>query len=206
MLAEERHSVEGLFQHPRMLTISSSVLVYIAAVKRIGFLLLIVLVALPSLANDEQSIIVTSSSIVKNHILVKADWQGKATELICSTIIPSCVEPKPGKYQMVPISGLDGVYEDCTSVVLYGTSGDAKERIGVYCWLGDPDCYMVSCTPVHVDTLPMEVLAQQTAKGHAALIELSPARLSAVSPAGKHQWRSLSGCYDPSRWKNGSGS
>jgi hypothetical protein len=142
------------------------VLVYIAAVKRSGYFLVIALVCLPVLASDEQNLIVTSSSTVKNVVLVKGNLQGKPTEFSCIVSAPSCSEPSPGEYTMVRAAGGDAIYEDCTDVVLYKSSGNAKERVGVYCWGGSGECY--SCSPVQIETFSAPIMTHEAVSAPAA--------------------------------------
>lgn len=114
--------------------------------KRSGFLpILVVLVCLPALAADEQIIAVTSSSAGTDEILVKANLQGKPTKLVCYATASFCSAPSSGEYRMTPEVDVDAVYQDCSNVVLYRFSGKTKEKIGVYCALGDADCYMSPC-------------------------------------------------------------
>jgi hypothetical protein len=125
-------------------------------VKRFGLVLVSALVCLPALASDEQTITVTSSSIVKGGVLVKATLQGKPAELSCFTSAPYCSEPSPGEYSLLRAStASDLVYNDCTDVVLYKSTDVGKEKVGVYCWDTSGECYMFSCSPVQVEMFPL---------------------------------------------------
>ena len=119
--------------------------------------LLAVAFSVLALAADEQTISVTSASIAKNQLVVKAKLRRKAITLWCSDG-PFCTEPAPGEYSMVRAETADdAIYQDCTDVVLYKSSGAAKEKVGVYCWLDPGDCYMGCGFPTNVEswTLPM---------------------------------------------------
>jgi len=117
--------------------------VYIAAVQLMR-LLFCVLICLPLHAVDEQALTVTKvSAVSKRLVLIEADVTGKHTELECFSSIPSCSEPELGEYTMAPAGEGDGIYTDCWNVVLYRkSSGEAKQKVGVYCWLGGPDCLL----------------------------------------------------------------
>jgi TonB family protein len=123
-------------------------------VKRFGLVLVSALVCLPVLASDEQTIIVKSSSTVKDVVLVKANVQGKPAELRCFTSAPSCSEPSPGEYSFLRTAA-DSVYNDCTNVVLYKSTDAGKEKVGVYCWDTSGDCYMFSCSSGRVEIVPL---------------------------------------------------
>ena len=124
-----------------------------------GFFLtaLVVFVCLPVVAADEQSLTVTNSSTVKGVVRVTATSEGKPSDLVCHAIDSSCSQPPPGEYRMVRAEEVDAVYEDCTNIVLYKLSGGIRHRVGVYCWLGSGDCYISSCSPVHVETVPANI-------------------------------------------------
>jgi len=55
---------------------------------------------------------------------------------------------------MVKANVNEGVYNDCTNVVLYKASSGVNEKVGVYCWSSSGDCYIVCPTEMHVDTTP----------------------------------------------------
>jgi hypothetical protein len=130
--------------------------VYIAAVKQSAVVLFITLVSLPVLAADEQTVTVTNSSLARNQLVVKATSQGTLTQFVCFTDSPDCSEPSPGEYSMVRVANAtDAPYQDCTNVVLYKSSGAAREKVGVYCWPGSGDCYIFSCSPLQVETFPV---------------------------------------------------
>lgn len=125
---------------------------YIAAVKPSCFLLAIAVLTTSLHAADEQSITVKTSSTENRAVRVIADFQGKPTELDCDLSHSTCLQPQPGEYSMRPATADEGIYNDCTNVVLSKSSGAEKEKIGVYCWLNDHDCYVVSCQPLEVAT------------------------------------------------------
>ena len=130
---------------------------YIAAVRPSCFLLAIAVLT-PSLhAADEHSITVKTSSIENRAVRVIADFQGKGTELDCILGTSTCSQPQPGEYNMRPATADEGIYNDCTNVVLLKSSGAEKEKIGVYCWLNDDDCYIVSCQRHEVATATSDV-------------------------------------------------
>ena len=131
--------------------------VYITAVKLLRFFLAIAVIALPLRAADEQNVTVKSSSIEKSAVRVIADLQGKPTELDCSIGVSSCSQPQPGEYRMRPAAADEGVYNDCTNVVLLKSHGAAKEKIGVYCWANEGDCFIARCSKVQVETIPAAV-------------------------------------------------
>ena len=62
---------------------------------------------------------------------------------------------QPGEYIMVRAEAGEGIYNDCTNVVLYKSSPSsaAKEKLGVYCWVNDA-CYIFNCTPEKAQTIP----------------------------------------------------
>jgi hypothetical protein len=104
-------------------------------------------------AADEQTVTVKNVSIAKGQVSVDAESQGKSIHLWCSTSGPFCVEPLSGKYSMVrAVAADDAIYQDCTDVVLFKSSGITKEKIGVYCWLDSGDCYMSCGIPLNVET------------------------------------------------------
>ena len=112
------------------------------------------LFCLPVVATDEQNITVTNSSLVKGAVQVTATSGGKRSDLVCHTADPSCAQPPPGEYRVVQAAGVDAVYQDCENVILYRLSGNVREKVGVYCWLGSGDCYVSTCSPVRVETVP----------------------------------------------------
>ena len=114
----------------------------------------LILFCLPVVATDEQTITVTNSSLVKSAVQVTVTSGAKRSDLVCHTTDPSCAQPPPGEYRVVRAAGVDAVYQDCTNVVLYRLSGDVREKVGVYCWLGSGDCYAYTCSPVQVETIP----------------------------------------------------
>jgi len=132
-------------------------LVYIAAVKPHRFLLAITGFALSLQAADVQTLTVKGLSVENTTVLVTADLQGKLTQLECQIRPPSCSQPQPGEYSMRPVTADEGIYEDCTNVVLLKSSGAAKEKIGVYCWLNAKDEYLVSSHEARVETTPAAV-------------------------------------------------
>jgi hypothetical protein len=107
-------------------------------------------------AADEQTVTVKNVSIAKDDVLVKAELQGKPIHLWCSTSSPFCADPASGEYSMVPaVTADDAIYQDCTDVVLFKSSGVTKEKVGVYCWLDSGDCYMSCGSPANVETFPL---------------------------------------------------
>ena len=95
-------------------------------------------------AADEQTVTVKNVSIAKDDVSVQAELQGKSIHLWCSTSSPFCAEPASGEYSVVrAVTADDAIYQDCTDVVLFKSSGVTKEKVGVYCWLDSGDCYML---------------------------------------------------------------
>jgi len=131
--------------------------VYIAAVKPSRLLLTFAALASALHAADEQRVTVKSNLIQNGALMVIADLQGKPTELDCEIRLPSCSQPPPGEYSMRPATADEGIYNDCTNVVLLKSAGAAKEKIGVYCWDNGIDCYMVRCVKVEIETIPAVV-------------------------------------------------
>jgi len=82
---------------------------------------------------------------------VSGTVSGEATELTCFSNVSSCSAVQPGQYIMVEAGASDAVYTDCTNVVLFKASTSTKDRVGVYCWLNNHDCY-IGCA-VHVQTV-----------------------------------------------------
>ena len=113
-------------------------------------------------AADEQTVTVKNVSIAKDDVLVKAELQGKPIHLWCSTSGPFCAEPASGEYSMVrAVTADDAIYQDCTDVVLFKSSGVTKEKVGVYCWLDSGDCYMFCGSPLNVETIPLPLLMRK---------------------------------------------
>jgi len=127
--------------------------VYIAAVKPSRFLLAIAVLTLSLRASDERSVTVKSNLVENGLLRAMADVQGKPTELDCEISLSSCSQPQPGEYSMRPATADEGIYEDCTNVVLLKSSGITKEKIGVYCWLNN-DSYIASRAAVQVQPVP----------------------------------------------------
>ena len=142
---------------------------YIAAVRSERFLLAIAVLTLSLHASDEQSVTVKSNSIENGALRVTADLQGKPTEFDCQISLSSCVQLKPGDYSMRPATADEGIYTDCTNVVLLKSSGAAKEKIGVYCWANASDCYIVRCSKVRVET-SLAVVPDTALQGDAILV------------------------------------
>jgi NTF2 fold immunity protein len=114
-------------------------------------------------AADEQTVTVKNVSIAKDDVSVKAELQGKSIHLWCSTSSPFCAEPASGEYSMVrAVTADDAIYQDCTDVVLFKSSGVTKEKVGVYCWLDSGDCYMSCGSPLNVETIPLPLLMRKT--------------------------------------------
>lgn len=113
-------------------------------------------------AADEQTVTVKNVSIAKDDVSVKAELQGKSIHLWCSTSSPFCAEPASGEYSMVrAVTADDAIYQDCTDVVLFKSSGVTKEKVGVYCWLDSGDCYMSCGSPLNVETIPLPLLMRK---------------------------------------------
>ena len=152
----------------------SLISLYIAVVKRITSICFVLSAALPvSLqlrAADVQTVVVTSSSVKSSVVLLQAELAGKETAFSCVTDSPLCSAAPVGEYVMVKAKDAEGIYEDCTNVILYRSDPSTKNKVGVYCWLNSDDCYMVSCTPVQVHTVPSSVpidtVGQASASGH----------------------------------------
>ena len=122
-------------------------------------------------AADVQTVVVTSSSVKSSVVLLQAELAGKETAFSCVTDSPFCSTAPVGEYVMVRAKDAEGIYEDCTNVILYRSDPSTKNKVGVYCWLNSDDCYMVSCDLVHVQTVPSSVpidtVGQASASGHA---------------------------------------
>jgi hypothetical protein len=133
---------------------------YIAVVKPISSicLFLIAVACLPLRAAEGEPVVVKSSSVANKLVSLRAELAGKETAFTCVVDSPPCSLVQPGEYIMVRAAVGEGIYNDCTNVVLYKSSrsSGAKDRIGVYCWLND-DCYIVNCAPVDVQTIPASV-------------------------------------------------
>jgi hypothetical protein len=109
---------------------------------------------LPLQATDEQRITVNSTSADDGLISVTATGpNGKAIDLMCFDRASSCSVPPAGEYLM-ELAGKEGVYEDCTNVVLYSSSSG---RIGVYCWENSGDCYIVTCSAEKIEVVPSTI-------------------------------------------------
>lgn len=121
------------------------------------FFLTIAVLTLSLHAADEQSVTVKSSSIENRAVRVIAYFQGKLTELDCNIGFSSCTQPQPGEYSMWPAAADEGIYNDCTNVVLLKPAGAEKEKIGVYCWANEGECSIASCVKVQVETIPAVV-------------------------------------------------
>lgn len=131
---------------------------YIAAVKPRRLVLAVAAFTLSLHGTDEKSVTVKAISVEKGAVMVSADLQGKPTELTCEIRFSSCSQPQPGDYTMRSAKADEGIYEDCTNVVLLKSSGAAKEKVGVYCWASnEDDCYIVRCSKAQVETLPAVV-------------------------------------------------
>jgi hypothetical protein len=115
--------------------------------------LLVATTWLPLRASDGEAVVVKSSSVENRLVSLHAELAGKKTAFTCVVDSPSCASVQPGEYIMVRAEAEEGIYNDCTNVVLYKSSSDAKKKLGVYCWLND-DCYMFNCTPVKAQTIP----------------------------------------------------
>jgi len=67
---------------------------------------------------------------------------GKDAEFTCFAGQSLCPELAAGEYVMVRADASEGIYNDCTNVVIYKTaSSGVKEKLGVYCWLNSGDLY-----------------------------------------------------------------
>jgi hypothetical protein len=102
---------------------------YIAIVKLINHLFLVVAVALPLHAADGQTVVVKSSSLEGTIVLLTANVAGKDTEFTCVVNSPPCTAAPAGEYFMVRAKDAEGVYEDCTNVVLYRTDPSRKDKV-----------------------------------------------------------------------------
>ena len=120
-------------------------------------LLLIAAASLPLRAADGQTVVVKSSSAEDNVVVLHAELAGKETEFRCDINSPPCAAAPAGEYVMVRAEAAEAIYNDCTDVVLYRFTPDAKEKIGVYCWSTSGDCYIASCTPLEIQTVPSSV-------------------------------------------------
>lgn len=78
-------------------------------------------------------------------------------ELTCFANSQSCSPVQPGQYVIVRATADEGIYNDCTNVVLYKVGKDAKERVGVYCWETSGDCYLSCPSEVNIDTVQSHV-------------------------------------------------
>jgi hypothetical protein len=132
---------------------------YIAAVKPLSRICVFLIVAAlsPLCAFDGESVTVKSSSVANGIILLEAKMSRKDAEFECFANEKFCTAAKPGEYVMVKADENEGIYNDCTNVVLSRVNSGVKEKVGVYCWLNSGDCYIVTCTPSQVETVPSSV-------------------------------------------------
>jgi hypothetical protein len=94
--------------------------------------LLIVAATLPLSALDAKSVVVKSSSTAKGVVMVEAELAGKDAEFECFVGQSLCSALARGEYLMVRANASEGIYNDCTNVVIYkATSSEAKEKLGV---------------------------------------------------------------------------
>ena len=101
--------------------------------------------SLPMFALTDQSVTVKKSTVTHGSVLVEAESDGKPVELDCDLGSKPCSAPVPGDYVMVGAT-TEGIYNDCTNIILYkATSSGEREKVGVYCWLNDGQCYMGAC-------------------------------------------------------------
>jgi hypothetical protein len=146
-----------------------------------GSLLIVVALALPLRAADGQTVVVKSSSLEGTVVLLTANMAGKDTEFTCEVSSPPCTAAPAGEYVMVRAQEAEGIYNDCTNVVLYKTSASSlpKEKVGIYCWLND-DSYMVTRESVNIQpalsSLP-DTLVEQKDSDYSRSAELLEKRL-----------------------------
>ena len=123
--------------------------------KLIALLLLTAGFCQPLSASDEPRITVKSSSVSNGYIsVVAADLNGKVIELGCDKTAVTCYVPTPGEHLMMPAGAGEGIYYDCTNIILHEPS---TGRNGVYCWKNSGDCYIVTCFGEHIQVVPSKV-------------------------------------------------
>src|ERR1700722_19249489 len=85
--------------------------------------------SLRSHAVDEQTVTVKNALMANGDVSVQAELLGKTIHLWCSTSGPFCAEPASGEYSMVrAVTADDAIYQDCTDVVLFKSSGVTKKK------------------------------------------------------------------------------
>jgi hypothetical protein len=95
---------------------------------------------LPLSAFDAKSVIVKSSSTASGMVMVEAELAGKDAEFECFAGHTLCSALPTGEYVMVRANTSEGIYNDCTNVVIYKAT-NSQEKLGVYCWLNSGDSY-----------------------------------------------------------------
>jgi len=87
---------------------------------------------------------------------------------------------------MVKADANEGVYNDCTNVVLYKASSSANEKVGVYCWSSSGDCYMSCPTLSTVETtlssVPDKIVEAAATPNGTQLIEVRGPTIIAFFP------------------------
>lgn len=99
-----------------------------------AIVLFLFVAAVLALAQEKSAITVKDSSVSTGVVIVSAEMGGKPVELQCNLNTPSCVQLKPGKYQMVQLPKNYGMY-DCQNADVYDLSATpgTDQRIGEYC-------------------------------------------------------------------------
>jgi len=143
-----------------LITTVSAISLYIAAVTSPSstYVFLLAALCVPLCASDAQSVLLKSSSVAHGVILVEGQVSGEGAEFDCFEGDALCSAPTPGEYTMVRAGANESIYNDCTNVLLYRTTGSGvKEKVGLYCWLTSGDTYMVTLEPPQAETVPSPV-------------------------------------------------
>jgi len=110
---------------------------YTWAIGAIGAMLMLASISL--FATEREEVVVRSSSVEKNVILVNIDKRGTALQLECFKSTTDCQIPKTGPYLIERLPPGKGAYTDCQNVDLYYrlTNSSAENKVGEYCLLGE---------------------------------------------------------------------
>ena len=137
---------------------------------------------LPLNAAEQEKLTIKSSSADDFNVKLQGEIAGKPHSFDCFKNVPSCSLLEPGEYLMVEADANEGVYNDCTNVVLYKASSGATERVGIYCWETSGDSYP---TTVYVETIsstvPDEIVEAAAANG-SQLVEVRGPTIIAFFP------------------------
>jgi len=95
---------------------------------------LILLVALPALAQEKSQVSVKSTDVSNGVVIVTVQNGNKSIELQCNQGYNGCTVVRPGTYEMVILPKNWGMY-DCANVELYSgdTASPDKQKVGSYC-------------------------------------------------------------------------